>query len=175
MTWPPRWDGPQFKGAKTSRVSKRVARAKQRIDEDRNKQAVRRRDKRCRFPMCGCRKLKIQPHVAHLEHKGMGGNPEGDRSQPEKMILVCACRHRENAVSLDRGTLACVPLTADGTAGPVKWLIQTSEVPTRFTRHGERYLTPDWLELFREDAIGRGVPSPGRTPEILRWLASMEV
>jgi hypothetical protein len=101
--FPRRWTGPNFKTGKTSRVAKRQDKAKQAIAVKKKKADVRRRDRKCRFPICGCAKLKIQPHVSHSKHAGMGGNPAGDRSAPELMIYVCACRHRENRISIDKG------------------------------------------------------------------------
>jgi len=184
MTWPPRWTEPHFKGVKTSRVAKRVKRANEKTAEEKNKKQVRRRDKRCRFPMCGCRRLKIQPHVAHLEHKGIGGNPAGDRSQPELMILVCACRHRENRISIDKGTLRCKPFMSDeaarrigkpGTLGPVVWEIRFDELPEKIQkmRRKTKELREGWLTIAYE------WPEPGQHGyldlDVLEWLASMEV
>lgn len=182
-TWPPRWTGPQFKTGVTSRVERRQKRANEKIDEEKNKREVRTRDKRrCRFPLCGCRRLKILAHVAHSKHKGIGGNPAGDRSAPELMILVCACRHRENVISLDRGTLCWRELKkGHGANGPVAWYVRASELPARL-RSGLRLFSFDddagagpWAELFRETAIGVGVPMSGKAVAVLQWLATMEV
>lgn len=170
MTWPPRWTEPHFKTGTTSTVARRQKRAKEKSTEEKNKREVRKRDKRCRFPLCGCRKLKILAHVAHLEHKGMGGNPAGDRSDPTKMIYVCACRHRENVVSIDKGTLRVRPLTKAGTEGPVAWDIRRSEIPTHILA-----TRAEWFCLWEEQSIGKGLPTSSQAWSVLRWLASMEI
>jgi len=89
------------------------------------KTIVRRKDKTCRFPRCGCRDTGHALAVAHQAgHKGAGGNPKGDRSTPDKMILLCAPRHRENPISLDRGTVQIVPSTPAGTRGPCAFWVE---------------------------------------------------
>lgn len=90
-----------------------------------HKQQVRRADRYCRFPRCGCGRHNYALAVAHLEHKGAGGNPLGDRSEVDRMILLCAPRHRENPVSLDRETVHVHPLTAAGTRGPCRFSVYT--------------------------------------------------
>jgi hypothetical protein len=114
--------GPTAKArAKRARASK--------ANENANKQLVRARDVRCRFPLCRCRLRGDPLHVSHQRHKGMGGNPAGDRSLPAGMMLLCAWRHREAPVSIDRGTLRWRPLTLDGAGGPVAWDAQLPAIP----------------------------------------------
>lgn len=88
------------------------------------KQQVRTLDRYCRFPKCGCRRTGHALAVAHMQHKGAGGNPRGDRSTLAGLILLCAPRHRENPVSLDKGTLKITPLTELGTRGPCAWYVE---------------------------------------------------
>lgn len=38
-------------------------------------------------------RVKPRLEYAHLEHRGMGGNPTGDRTQPEKLITLCFICH----------------------------------------------------------------------------------
>jgi len=125
MTFPVRWapGTTHFKKPISAQVERRVKKATVDAKEEKHKAAVRRRDKHCRFPLCGCRKLKLTLHVSHQTHKGIGGNPAGDRSTPDKMIYVCGPRHRENSVSIDRGTLAWRALTDKGSDGPVEWYL----------------------------------------------------
>lgn len=131
------WAGTNFKGPRVSTKERRRRKtAPLRTAERKNKNKVRQRDVRCRFPLCKCHAFGLALHVAHLSHKGMGGDPTGERSQPELMILLCIRRHRESAISIDKGTLECQPLTAAGTAGPVSWWLKL--------RDGE------WWELARE-------------------------
>lgn len=171
-TWPPRWDGPQFKGAgPSSKVLRRQRKRDDKREEEKNKATVRRRDRDCRFPLCGCKALKIMGHVAHRRHKGSGGNPARDRSCPADMILVCACRHRENRISLDRGTLRWEGQSNMMANGLVTWEILTSELPKELRTPQPKLWTPIW----REGAIGKGVPVGPKALHILKWLASMEV
>jgi hypothetical protein len=102
--------------------------------------AVRQRDRACRFPLCGCRTLKLRLEVAHTQHRGMGGNPAGDRTSTASCVLLCMHRHQFGAVSLHAGTLRHVPLTADGFDGPVAWEIYDD--------------LGGWMEVAREDRIG---------------------
>src|SRR4030095_16608414 len=94
--------------------------------ENKNKQLVRDRDVYCRFPLCRCRQLAILPHVSHQVHKGMGGDPTGERSVPSLMIMLCAWRHREAPISIDNKTLRWRALTRAGAAGPVAWDVKIS-------------------------------------------------
>lgn len=132
--------------------SRKVARAKKRITlktaEDKEKAKVRKRDSWCRFPLCGCHRFRLALHVSHQHHKGMGGNPAGDRSTADQMILVCSARHTENEFAIDRGTIRWRALTPAGANGLIAWDIDFAqyaklERPTR----GER-----WFEFAREVA-----------------------
>jgi hypothetical protein len=58
----------------------------------------------------------------------MGGNPRGNRSQANGMILLCPSRHRQARISLDRCGLRIVPLTDLGTDGPCVFHINTAAV-----------------------------------------------
>ncbi len=104
----------------TARARAKRARASK-AAEAANKQIVREQDEYCRFPLCGCRRRGDPLHVSHSRHKGMGGNPAGDRSVPWLMMLLCAWRHREAPISIDRGTLRWRALTSQGSRGPVAW------------------------------------------------------
>ncbi len=141
MTWPPRWDGPQFKGDQPNRVRERRLK-KMAVDlaEKQNKALVRKRDKRCRFPLCECQKWRRRAEVSHREHKGPGGDPKGIRSGTENMILLCVCRHRENRVSIHQGNLRWDPNTNAGANGSIRW----------YELHGKA-----WILLATEKAIGQ--------------------
>jgi hypothetical protein len=102
--------------------------------EQREKAKVRKRDKGCRFPLCGCRRLGLRLEVAHgvlddpkSQHKGMGGNPKGDRSDAKLMVLLCDHRHQFSVWSAHAGTLRAVARTADGFDGPVTWQVQQGD------------------------------------------------
>lgn len=146
-------NGPFWKPSTTDRKkTEKVTKAELRELERLAKSAVRHRDRVCRFPLCGCKKLGLRLEVAHADHKGMGGNPEGDRSTPDRMILLCTHRHQDGAVSLHKGTLWAKPLTAEGYNGPVRWLIDAATLfPGLY-----RYVTKAarWAELGDESAPG---------------------
>lgn len=112
-----------------------------------NKAEVRDRDRYCRFPVCGCVKANLAGHVSHQEHKGMGGNPAGDKSMPERMLFLCRCRHRESAVSIDRGTLRWNALTHAGAVGPIAW-----ELDLRAVGRWPSTKPAEWFEVARENA-----------------------
>lgn len=103
--------------------------------ENKNKEEVRERDRVCRFPLCPCHQFNLFLEVSHREHKGMGGDPTGELSQPWRMILVCNWRHKESQWSIDKETIRWVPLTDRGSNGPVRW---------------EAYLGGGWRELAIE-------------------------
>lgn len=162
MTWPPRWDKPHFKHDQpNSRVVKRNDRLKLVHAERLNKEKVRKRDKGCRFPLCGCKKFRRHTEVSHAEHKGMGGDPTGDRSQPDLMVLVCPFRHRENRVSIDRGTLRWRALKpTQGAEGPIVW---------------EEQYDGRWIELAKERAVQSLEPLLAHQRARLRRLADMDI
>jgi hypothetical protein len=138
------------------------------------KTAVRRRDRRCRFPFCGCQRLGLRLEVAHADHKGMGGNPEGDRSTPDRMILLCTHRHQDGAVSLHKGTLWAKPLTPAGYDGPVAWYVDADTLFAGMYRYVAK--AARWAEVGRERAVGvleEGLLTPQQR-RILEKLGEME-
>ena len=132
---------------KVAHVSQKIARRtkylSRRREEEAQKALVRKRDKVCRFPLCGCRRFNLALHVAHhpAHHKGMGGHPRGDRNATALLVLVCAARHREHAVSLDRQTVKWEPLSEAGANGPIEWYVRGDAV-------GECW--EGWVLLHRE-------------------------
>jgi hypothetical protein len=119
--------------------------------EDAAKAAARRRDKVCRFPLCGCRRLGLRLEVAHDEHKGMGGNPAGNRNVPENLVLMCIHRHQFGGISFHKGTLRADFLTARGFDGPVKWFVNLER--DRWTEVA-REVSPGILEALAEKQRG---------------------
>lgn len=168
QSWPPRWTEPQFKkplSKKVERFQRRVARDGA---EDIEKKKVRNRDKYCRFPMCGCGKMKLRTEVSHSQHKGMGGNPAGDRSKAELMVLVCAARHKENAIAIDRGTLRWRPLTARGSHGPIAWDVDLPATVEQMRSDEKR-----WIEVARETDLHMWHPFSSEQQRILKQLSDM--
>lgn len=72
--------------------------------------------------------MKAMQTVSHDKHKGMGGNPAGDRSAPELMLLLCKWRHQDAPISRDRETLLTKYLSDEKNDGPIQWLIDTDEL-----------------------------------------------
>lgn len=179
MTWPPRWDKAHFKTPISTKVVRGLKRKAAVGVEDKHKRAVRRRDLYCRFPLCGCKKFKLRLDVSHAKHKGMGGNPKGDRSLEPGLILLCSARHKDNAISVDRGTLRIKPLvlrlagkrpSTQGLAGPCAWLVDINRLREDFGAHQQ-----EWLEVARETARHVFEPFTPEQEAILKRLAGMEL
>lgn len=80
----------------------------------------------CRFPRCEVRGLPIDP--CHLQHRGMGGNPKGDRTERKTVIALCRIHHGW----YDQGELDIEPLTPELFDGPCDWYVfSTVEYPIR--------------------------------------------
>ena len=169
------WNGTNFK---KPRIAQKVLRATKRQErdakEEKNKREVRRRDKRCRFPLCGCHRFKLALHVAHLAHKGMGGDPDGERSLPPYMIQVCIARHREHHFSLDKKTIKCEPLTNLGTNGPVRWWVRRDDLVDAFGVAAGRGRVSKWLELAVEWRPGQLESLSAWQHQALTLLAEMQ-
>lgn len=112
---------------RTSPVTRERRRsALKRIQAERDvKDEVRERDQSCRWPACSCCYVAWQgwrligwaaQEVAHLEHKGMGGDKQLLRTQRQKMILLCKWRHR-GPRGIDSKLAKIEPLTKRGTDG----------------------------------------------------------
>jgi hypothetical protein len=81
-----------FKGQKL--VEHRAKTAAEKAHEQREMQAALKRDERkCRVPRCEYtpRKLPIDP--CHLQHRGMGGDPSGERTTRATVISLCRVHH----------------------------------------------------------------------------------
>jgi hypothetical protein len=113
--------GLKFAKGKPPTQAHRSTARKQKTAETAHMRTVRHRDRDCRWPECPChRRLNPTLEVAHLTHRGMGGNPAGDRSEPHRMILL----DRETHQALDAGTLKITPQTRKGTAGPCAYFVK---------------------------------------------------
>lgn len=152
-----------FKPSRTARKKAEKKVKGERITKEVNaKKEVRIRDGyRCRFPLCGCQKLGLPKECVHRRHKGMGGNPTGDRSTPAGMIYVCNHRHQFGAVSFHKGTLEAIPLDeSTGYNGPVRWEVDTAE---------------GWVEVARETSVQHIEPLTAKQSNILQLLAEMDL
>lgn len=155
------WEKRKPKGPTAKARAKKATAAKRR--EYKNKDIVRDQDVYCRFPLCRCRERLVMQHVSHQKHKGMGGNPTGDRSVPSLMLMLCAWRHREAPISVDQGTLRWRALTKAGARGPVAWEIKHEELVDRglVVEPGERTaplpVVDGWVEIAA--GVDLGAPS----------------
>lgn len=155
-----------------------VARGKRHAEKAKRKTALRdkkdevrvRDGRRCRFPLCGCGRLKMRLEVSHARHEGRGGNPAGDRSDPHTMVQVCAGRHKESRLSIDQHTIRWEGLTDRGSDGPIRWLIDMRELMNFLSVQRDK-VRPQWFELARETGIGTWEPFTAMQREVLDDLA----
>lgn len=173
--WPPTWDKPHFKEGTSTKVERYKRRMDLKNKEDAEKQKVRRRDKYCRFPLCGCGKMKLRTDVSHSQHKGMGGNPAGDRSKADLMLLVCGARHKDNIASIDKGNLRWRPLTARGSNGPVAWDLHVQMIERSSTGFLATDVGIEWIELAVETAPHQYKTLKATQAVLLKWLSGMDV
>lgn len=153
-----------FKGPRVT-TAKRRARKSARLKrgENKNKEIVRDRDVICRFPLCLCSMVGLFAEVSHRRHKGMGGDPTGERSATGLMLLVCNARHKDSKVSIDKGTVRWEPLTAAGADGPIVWWIDLGAI-------SDTVPLGTWFEVGRETVRGRLAPSTDVQRNILYQL-----
>lgn len=162
-------------GLEALKKAKRARRRKSVKSEAAAKLEVRERDKRCRFPKCGCTRnwdpMRSFLEVSHNRHKGMGGNPAGDRSAAALMVLLCKWRHQDGKVAYGRGTLRTAFLGDDGYNGAVAW-----EIPAElFSELVGLPTAGDWIEIAREQSPGVLLPSTEEQRVVLAELATMDV
>ena len=160
-----------------SRKATVLARGKRVTTERTNKAIAKRRDHyRCRFPLCGCKRLGLRLDArlesSHDRHKGAGGNPAGDRSTPDGLITLCLHRHQDGAISRHKGTLRTRHLTDKGNDGPVAWDIDMNRV-----KHGvaRGWRPAKWVEVAREKAVQVLDPPTPAQLALLERLAEMDL
>lgn len=167
---------------KEVRPSAKVQRALRRMERDRDeeteKRKVRLRDRGCRFPLCGCRRLGLALEVSHNEHKGSGGNPDGSRSKAPLMMQLCRERHRTNPFSVHNRAIEWAPLNKKlGADGPVRWLVDVELLRYYLGERRQRPATAKLVEVCRESDVGRlafGEPA-GDARALLEQLAEMRL
>lgn len=155
-------------------------------EERANKAEARIRDKfRCRFPLCGCLNwldapLKRVLTVSHDSHKGMGGDPTGERSLPEVLISMCKWRHQDGTISRHAGNLRNVYLTPDKNNGPIAWelniiALQGIAVSWFGPSPGPLVGESPWIEVARERDVQVLEPLQPWQRAVLEKLAEMEL
>lgn len=112
---------PQPKPAKGSaRLEREKAHAELKAAEDAIIAEAKKRDGRCRWPEAHrCRGPLDGAHV--FQHRGMGGNPAGDRTTVEAILTVCRWIHRSGPESIDGKQLKVEALSADGCNGALSF------------------------------------------------------
>lgn len=99
------------------RLKQRGKKRSRKLAEDKAMADAKRRDgNKCRWPRCHYKDLAVE--CAHLEHRKMGGNPAGDKTQRHKLIALCVRHHDQ----FDGRTVPDIDITpvnsAQGTDGP---------------------------------------------------------
>ena len=114
-------------------LDRQARRAKVVAHEQVEMRAAKKRDKyRCRYPACEFKSLVVDAcHMRGamaLGHRGMGGNPNGTRTDRRWLITLCRRHH----MVYDRGHFNIDPMTVAGANGEVVFSQVTSHV--RFDR-----------------------------------------
>lgn len=99
-------------------LERKAVKAERKNHERREMDAAKRRDfaacHGCRWPTCPHRTYKPRIHAAHVfEHRGMGGNPDGRRTERHLIMGICVWCHAR----LDAGDAEVqeqTPAMADG-------------------------------------------------------------
>lgn len=113
-------------------LSRRKVRKERRQAEDAVKHNVRIRDHyRCRVPGCTEQKHGVRLEVAHLDDKGMGGDPRLVRTQRHRMIALCFLHH-QGPISLHSTDLRIEPEDdMRGTDGPCVFYVTDEQTKWR--------------------------------------------
>ena len=99
------------------RLEKRRVVRKRKATEQAVIESAKRRDHyRCRWPGCLWRDLRVEGAHA-TEHRGMGGDPTGERTQRHLIITLCLRHHKR----FDAHRLDVVFLSERGTDGPLEF------------------------------------------------------
>jgi hypothetical protein len=104
----------------TALLGSRQRRSDRVAAEQREMQAALKRDERkCRVPRCEhvSKKLPIDPCHMRGDHRGMGGNPTGDRTTRDRIFAGCRAHHG----LYDADLLDAIPQTAAGANGLMDW------------------------------------------------------
>lgn len=108
----------------TALIERKERRRDRRASEEANKAEARKRDGKCRLPHCPyCKefgKTLGAPHVAHvIKAKGIGGDPECERSTPGMLMLLDPLAH----AAQEEHDWIVEPLTEHGTRGPCEFYL----------------------------------------------------
>ncbi len=130
---------PERGSGKRERFERRQeARKHERAEMD----AAKRRDHgKCRWPGCDSHIVKLRIDACHERdsHRGMGGNPDGKRTERAKVITLCLTHHAQ----YDRFDLDILPVTDKGFDGPCAFYVP--------------HPMEDWRHIATEKVIGVSV------------------
>ncbi len=104
----------------TALIERRQRRLKRVAQEQNAMKGAKARDgQQCRNPKCPFKALKLPVDPCHAwRHRGMGGNPKGDRT--ETKLIVSGCRGCHSL--MDAGEIQVEPLDMERMAdGPLAW------------------------------------------------------
>jgi len=109
-------------------IEKRKQRADRDAAEDRIMQAALSRDLRtCRFPKCPFAKKGMLIDPAHfLQHRGMGGNPSGERTERTGQIVALCRRHHDDLDKYGQIEIHVMD-SAREADGPLAWYQRNNE------------------------------------------------
>jgi hypothetical protein len=99
----------------------------------------------------------------------MGGNPAGDRSRPDGMILLCQHRHQDGVIARDRKNLRIRHLTPAKNRGAVAFELKRSALVVPELLHvmaDPDTPTSEWVEVARERA-------PHELERLLPWQVAV--
>jgi hypothetical protein len=110
--------------------------------EQKEMQAAKKRDHgKCRWPNCQYAKKDIPIDAAHIvRHRGMGGNPDGDRTTRNQVAALCRLHHG----LFDAAEVDIQPTTDAGTDGPMAFYTKDKE-------------TGDFVHIATETRVGVSV------------------
>ncbi len=103
-------------------LAERKAKRQERVNAEKaTMREARKRDGNvCRFPMCRHKSMPVD--VAHMIHRGIGGNPAGDRTQTELLWTACRIHHGQ----YDAGLIDVQPQDSIlGANGPMDFFART--------------------------------------------------
>jgi hypothetical protein len=135
---------PNWKPAKgTAWIAMKGRKRERKSVEDKTMLAAKRRDSHtCRFPNCEYMRMDPRVEAAHRRHRGMGGNPAGDRTTLNDLVTWCFIHHSE----WDRGG---------------EWDIEPQQAERGFSGPCDFYRTNPangkWEIFARETVIGVSV------------------
>lgn len=101
--------------------------AERKLAERKVMDEARRRDQQfrggCAWPCCEYRPKKLRIDVAHERHRGMGGNPDGDRTTRQTLLSYCVIHHK----LYDLHQIDHQPMTDQGTDGELAYYRRDKE------------------------------------------------